>query len=386
MPRGKITDGLHQRKNGSWEKTATINGKRRWFADADPAKVWQRYWQAIKSAPFEKEQEELGPKFETVANAYLEKVYKMKNGTQKAYFPAVKHAMEWFEGKRMKEIEPYMIHQYLESVPSRARTTVSNYKTVINSIFQLWINSPEWKGDQNPAKLVSLPKGLKRGKRQPPTEKQIQIVKEHYLDPDALPAVCYLCTGGRKGEINALQIQDIDFDNNFIHITKSVEYVNNKPHIHGTKTESGVRIIPLLKMMKDALEPLRSLPPNAYILSGDLQPLSACAYRRRWEAFWRKYGMAHAIVRTKKRTLSDGRVKTVSYTDWKVDVCAHQFRHEYVCMLCMANVPESIAIQLVGHANAQMIHEVYMALKPEMVKEAKIDLDSYLEKGSKLLK
>lgn len=96
--------------------------------------------------------------------------------------------------------------------------------------------------------------------------------------------------------------------------------------------------------------------------------------------------MAHAIVRTKKRTLSDGRVKTVSYTDWKVDVCAHQFRHEYVCMLCMANVPESIAIQLVGHANAQMIHEVYMALKPEMVKEAKTDLDSYLEKGSKLLK
>ena len=34
-------------------------------------------------------------------------------------------------------------------------------------------------------------------------------------------------------------------------------------------------------------------------------------------------------------------------------------------MLAMAGVPEEIAIQLVGHANAKMIHEVYMASSPK---------------------
>lgn len=378
MARKKITDGLRQRPNGSWEKSAIINGKRRWFADSDPKKVWEKYQAALLAAPQEREEKKMGPRFETVADAYLEKVYEMKNGTQKAYIPAVRMAKKYFQGKRMKDIEPHMIAQYLNSLPYRCHTTVSNYKTVVNSIFQLWIDSPEWKGDRNPAKMVNMPRGLKRGKRQPPTDEQIKIVKDHYLDADALPAVCYLCTGGRKGEINALQMRDIDFENGTISITKSVEYINNSPHIHGTKTEAGVRTIPLLGMMREALEPLKNLPPDTYILSRTNRPLTSSEYRRRWESFWRKYGMAHEIKRTKKRTLPNGKITTISYTDWGTDVCAHQFRHEYVCMLCMAGVSEEIAVQLVGHVDINMIHEVYMSLKPEMIKLAQKSLDNYL--------
>lgn len=43
-------------------------------------------------------------------------------------------------------------------------------------------------------------KGTKKEKRPPPTEEQVQLVKDHYLDPDALPAVVFLCTGERRGE------------------------------------------------------------------------------------------------------------------------------------------------------------------------------------------
>jgi len=47
-------------------------------------------------------------------------------------------------------------------------------------------------------------------------------------------------------------------------------------------------------------------------------------------------------------------------------------------MLAMAGVPEEIAIQLVGHANAKMIHEVYLALKPQMIEEARKKLEVIL--------
>lgn len=130
-------------------------------------------------------------------------------------------------------------------------------------------------------------------------------------------------------------------------------------------------------MLRDALSPLRNLNPKTYILSGTLSPLTASQYTRRWAAFWRKLGMAHLVTRARKR-MRDDKEYTFHDTDWVADVCAHQFRHKYVCMLCMADAPEKIAIQLVGHANVKMIHEVYIALKPQILISARSKLNNFL--------
>ncbi|MDF2632337.1 MAG: hypothetical protein K0Q85_933 [Caproiciproducens sp.] len=47
-------------------------------------------------------------------------------------------------------------------------------------------------------------------------------------------------------------------------------------------------------------------------------------------------------------------------------------------MLCLAGVPEEVAILLVGHANVQMIHEVYLSLKPKMITDAGTKLNNLL--------
>jgi hypothetical protein len=51
-------------------------------------------------------------------------------------------------------------------------------------------------------------------------------------------------------------------------------------------------------------------------------------------------------------------------------------------MLAEAEIPEAIAIQIVGHANAKMIHEVYMSLKPEMINSTRNRLDKILSINS----
>ena len=377
MPKNKLTDGLRQKPNGVWERSEIINGKRRWFSSLDPAEVWKKRNEALGEIKAQEEEDTKGPLFEEVLDVYENKVFKMKNGTQKSYLPAIRRARAEFSGKRMREIEPYMISMFLKSLSSMARTTVSNQKTVLNAVFQEWVESAEWRGDYNPSEQAKTPRGLKKGRREPPTDKQIEIVKKHYLDADALPAVLFLCTGERRGEACAIQLKDIDFENNRISITKAVEHKNNRPHITVTKTESGVRIIPLLSMLKEALEPLKGLDQETFILSGTKTPLTASQYSRRWAAFWRKHGMAHTVIREQKR-IRRGKEYTYHATDWVADVSAHQFRHEYVCMLCMADVPEEIAIQLVGHANVKMIHEVYMSLKPKMIDSAQAKLDAFL--------
>lgn len=379
MPKKKITDGLRLMPNGTtWCRAEVIDGKRRFFYSKDPQVVWDKRNAALSKAEEAKKVKDKGPLWEDVCDAYEKQIYKMKYGTQRTYLPALRRARERFKGKHIREIEPYMISEFLKSLSGMAQTTVSNQKTILNAIFQTWIDSPEWRGDYNPAKLTSIPKGLKKGKRQPPTEDQVKIVKEHYKDPDALIAVVYLCTGERRGEACGIQLKDIDFENKTISITSSIAFRNNKPYITDTKTPAGIRKIPLLSMLEEALEPLRNLPPETYILSGTDKPLTFSQYDKKWNDFWKKYGQAHLIEKVERQKKQNGKYYNCHVRRWRANVVAHQFRHEYVCMLCMAGVSEEVAIQLVGHANAKMIHEVYMSLKPQMITSAGNKLDAFL--------
>ena len=376
------TEGLRLKSNGVWEKGEMICGKRKSFSSKDPIEVWKKRAQYMTVVQEERERREIeqtsGPLFEEVADRYEEQLLERKHGTQRAYLPALKRARECFQGRRMKEIEPWEIKAFLCALDRMAHTTVSNQKTVINAIYQLYIDDPQWHGDYNPSKMTMMPRGLPRGRREPPKEDQVQIVKNSVDDPDALPAVVYLCTGERRGESCGIQLQDIDFDHNIIHITKAVEWVSNQPQITVTKTSAGIRQVPLLKLLKDALEPHRGLPPETYIIGLGPQPVTASWYHRHWAEFWRKHGQAHPITRTYTR-VRNGKQYTYHQTDWVADVCAHQFRHEYVCMLAEAGVPEEIAMQLVGHANQKMIHDVYLHLKTSMIDNAAKLLNEHLK-------
>ena len=133
-----------------------------------------------------------------------------------------------------------------------------------------------------------------------------------------------------------------------------------------------------MSLLKTALDPYRDMPPSTYIIGMSDKPVTASWYARHWAAFWRKHGYAREVVRECRRTRG-GKEYTYRQTDWVAEVCAHQFRHEYVCMLAEAEVPEEIAMQLVGHANQKMIHDVYMHLKPSMIKGAAERLNKMLK-------
>lgn len=377
MPKRKITDGLYLRKDGRYSRMENIGGHPQWFTSKDPAKVWEKIKAATNQSEIEKAKQKTGPTFNEVADVYEENVLHMKIGTQRSYLPAIERARNAFGKKYMREIEPYMIAELLQSMKTSAHTTVSNQKTVINAIFRVWIDSPKWHGDKNPSTMTTIPHGLKRGKRKPPTEEQVQVVKAHYMDADALPAVVYLCTGERRGEACGIQLKDIDFGNDVIHIRNAVQNVHNRPQVTTTKTEAGIRDIPLMQMLREALQPLRSLPSDTYILSATDKPLTNSEYERRWAAFWHKHGFAHELIHH-GHYMCKGVKKERTYTTWQADVCAHQFRHEYVCMLAEADIPEAIAIQVVGHANIKMIHEVYMSLKPKMIEDTRDKLNALM--------
>ena len=375
-------EGLSQKKNGTWELVVRNGDKRKSFSSKYPEQVWEKYAQYIESASgiesTSNEVHEDGPLFETVAEKYREEVLKMKHGTQKSYLPAIDRSINYFGNMRMKEIMPWQIKTFLNNL-HMAKTTTSNQKSVINSIFQLYIDDPIWHGDYNPATMTSIPKGLPQQKRITPTDQQIDAVKSVIKDPDKddLLPIMYLCTGGRRGECCALQLKDFNWDDKIIYINHAVEWINNQPRFTHTKTDAGIRALPLPGILNDALKKYKNMPSDTFIIGLGNKPVTASWYNRHWTSWWRKHGFAKCIVREYTR-VRNGRQYKYKQSDWKADVCAHQFRHEYVCMLCEAGVKEEIAIQIIGHANARMVHEVYMHLKPSMLSEAASLLNLHL--------
>ncbi|MDO4207226.1 MAG: site-specific integrase [Lachnospiraceae bacterium] len=93
-------------------------------------------------------------------------------------------------------------------------------------------------------------------------QEQVRFVKalmEHSVPVNRnsykLQLLIELYSGMRMGEINALRPGDIDFENGFIHVSSTVSRgINYRPYIkEGTKTEAGVRDIPISGLLKPVL-------------------------------------------------------------------------------------------------------------------------------------
>ena len=89
-------------------------------------------------------------------------------------------------------------------------------------------------------------------------------------------------TGMRRGEVLGLKWEDVDFSNGVIHVQRNVTFPRGKntPLVGTTKTESGVRDIPILPMLLDYLEPIGT---TGYIVGNGETPNTLSAVRRRNE-------------------------------------------------------------------------------------------------------
>ena len=83
-------------------------------------------------------------------------------------------------------------------------------------------------------------------------------------------------TGMRRGEALGLRWEDIDLENNLIHIQRNVTHPQmNTPIVTTPKTKAGRRSIPIDDNLMEILKPLGT---EGYILSGE-NPMTLCSHR-----------------------------------------------------------------------------------------------------------
>lgn len=179
-----------------------------------------------------------------------------------------------------------------------------------------------------------------------------------------------LFTGMRMGEINALDLDDIDFENKIIHIRRTITRGLDERAMVGsyTKTKSGTRDI----IMDSNVEAIfREYLSSSYYYKNDLH-LLFCNSRKQCISTDATNMMFKYICE--------------QYNIWNGSAMhQHMLRHTYATRCIESGMPASVLAKIMGHANVSTTLNVYCEVFDKF-KQSHIDLSlNYLKENDLLI-
>lgn len=323
-------DGLH-------ESIIRVNGKRKAFRGKTDTEVYNK----IKAFNAEEAGKPKGLLFKDAADAWWKEIEPtLERNTVKSYRPAYERAKEHYGKYKVDEITAKEIDEYIrEFSVKRSRKTVVTQLQIIRQI----LRKAEIDGAirYNPATAVRPPRNLPQKRREAPSKTQVDLIKKSSGLPFGLFAYLVYHTGCRRGEALALCGSDIDRKKKLIHITKSVYYEGNSPHIKQPKTEKGTRDVPLLDALDKALP--KRLKKGYLFAEPDGSLLTNDHFTNLYDAYRAASG---------------------------VTVTPHQIRHGYATALFENGIEPKTAQTLLGHAQLSTTMDIYTHVCEDVISEA----------------
>ena len=332
----------YQRPDGLFETSRKINGKRVMFRGKTcrevDRKILEYHEDVTKGRPFP-----------VVANEwYASKDGEISRSCWNVYGYAVKRLKATFT-QRIGEIKPLDLTRYIRDFERKgyASGTVDIEITVIKQIFAYAVVDS---GDieTSPASELKKSRGLPKKKRGALTEDQERAV-EDFRGENWLFGVMLLYTGMRRGELLALDWQDIDRRARVIHVTKKLNWAYGyAPVLEGFTKNHKNHDVPLF----DALA--RMLPTDRVgkIFTDEDGNYWTSGYLQR---VWRTYRDAVGL---------DG-------------VTPHCFRHSFATICFEAQIPAASAASFMGDTT-EVVEKIYTDLRENKRIEDAEQVEAYL--------
>jgi len=217
----------------------------------------------------------------------------------------------------------------------------------------------------------------------------INYMSTHKIYNHWLPLFTVLLgTGGRVGEITGLRWEDCDFEDNVISINHNMVYRKFEGdekaafHIVTPKTSAGIRIIPMLSKVKEALqtewERQSILGFNESIVDGYTgfifqnrygDPLSAHNVNRAIERIYRDYNEDETVLADK-----EGR-EPLLIRHFSV----HNLRHTFCTRFCENESNIKVIQEIMGHADIETTMNIYAEATKEKKKESFANLEGKIK-------
>lgn len=232
----------------------------------------------------------------------------------------------------------------------------------------------------NPVKAeAAKPHKGKTGSHRAITPEERHLIETVATDhPMHVAALIMLYAGLRPQEVKALRMEDIDTENDIIHVRQFVHVsgINRYEVSAEGKTPRATRDIPLFKPIKDAIKGKTGL-----ILPGKGKAATPTA----WKCAWRSYcnqiefhinGMQRRWYGRNAEHLALIRAGK-PLPPWKTfDVTPYDLRHSFVAW-CRDNGAElNTVVRWMGHTNATMILHIYDEVTSDRSKKEAEKLNS----------
>jgi len=196
------------------------------------------------------------------------------------------------------------------------------------------------------------------------TKKEQSIFEKYILDNmnlNNLGLLLDLYTGIRIGELCALQWNDIDFINNTISITKTVQRVKNQDKnsklktkliVTEPKTEHSIRTIPVPKFVMNILKEYKQ-DDEIFIFNNSENPKDTRAFEKYFE-----------------RVLKKCKIKNINF---------HSLRHTFATRSRESGMDIKILSELLGHSSYKITLEIYVHTSLDFKKDSVNSLVKYLK-------
>lgn len=269
-------------------------------------------------------------KIGVLANEYLKNKSKfLKLNTIKSYKFTNKYILKYLDDVSIKDLTPLMCYKFLMNFTDTPRM-LQRIRLLLNGILEYAILY--YGLNVNPLSKVKI--DIKYTKKQ----QEIYTIEEFQKFDNILKDNCQLKTraffnllyysGARVGEITALKINDIDFNNNTININKTriTKTITNTP-----KNDASYRTIAIpqktMKLLKGYIDELPPLYLKTFLFS------SSNIYKTLLTNLIKKHNL-------KKINL-------------------HGFRHSHTSLLINKGVDIATISNRLGHANSQITLSTY---------------------------
>ncbi|MEK6459571.1 site-specific integrase [Heyndrickxia faecalis] len=287
------------------------------------------------------------------------------------------HIKPFFEEKiLLKDITPVMYQEFINHLFDKglSRRTVEIVHVTMHNAFEKAVTTKLI--FDNPAKGVSI-KGRKKKKEALmfiESDKVVDFLRVAYKYGYIywIFFLALITSGMRKGEAAALQWTDIDFKNETISISKSMDFqeapINPGEMFGDVKTYHSERVIKMSKLLKDALKfHIKYQNQNKLALGDTYHHDLNLVFCRNDGNYLPKSSLHNAFKRILKAA------------DLPQNLRIHSLRHTYVVLQIEAGSDMKFIQEQLGHGSYKITADVYAHVSPKIQERNINNLDAYMD-------
>ena len=272
---------------------------------------------------------------------------------------------EKFALKDVKNIEVDDIQNYLNSLINYSDSEIKKIYEQFNQAYK-YLSDNELI-PKNIILQIYKPKSTQKAKevRALTLEEEKLLIDKLITNENKVYSLIYLIqlfTGMRIGEVLALKISDIDFNNNQINVSKTLTRdINYRVTIkESTKTRTGKRIIPIPRMIRKMLKERVTLTSN----------------NGKEYLFLTKNGNyidsrdANKFLKSQLNEFMDS-----------TDISSHNLRHTYITRCAESGINPSVLKKLVGHKDIETTLGIYTTVYDNFTKSEMNKIQSYYKRN-----